>query len=109
MGNEDYIIAFRNVPDLGKELAGLIREVKIQNEVYMLLQQQYFKEKIQENRDLPTIEVLDEAIAPEKPYSPRTVYSSVVGGLFFFFSASLFFVYNNRRFYISKKEVKKVE
>ena len=52
MGNQDYLVAFKDVPEIGRELAQLVREVKVQNEVYMLLQQQYFKERIQENRDL---------------------------------------------------------
>ena len=50
MGNQDYLVAFKNVPEIGRELAQLVREVKVQNEVYMLLQQQYFKERIQENK-----------------------------------------------------------
>lgn len=104
MGNEDYMIAFKDVPDLGRELAGLVREVKIQNEVYILLQQQYFKEKIQENRDISTIEILDEAIVPDRPSSPRKLYSSIVGAVFFFLAVSLFFIFNNRKFYLAKKE-----
>ena len=38
---EDYLIAFNDVPKLSMEFANIIREVKIQNEVYLLLQQQY--------------------------------------------------------------------
>jgi uncharacterized protein involved in exopolysaccharide biosynthesis len=106
MGNEDYMIAFSDVPDLGKELASLVREVKIQNEVYILLQQQYFKERIQENRDLPTIEVLDEAIIPELPSSPRTIYSTFIGSIFFFLSTSLIFVFNDKKIYkLQNKEI----
>ena len=103
MGNEDYMIAFSDVPNLGKELAGLVREVKIQNEVYILLQQQYFKERIQENRDLPTIETLDEAIVPQIPSSPRTIYSTFLGFLLFFLFTSLLFVINDKKFYNVQK------
>lgn len=85
MGNEDYLLTFKDVPDVGRQLASLMREVKIQNELYILLQQQYYKEKIQENRDIPTIEVLDEAIPPLKASAPRTVFSSILGGLFILF------------------------
>jgi uncharacterized protein involved in exopolysaccharide biosynthesis len=73
IGTEDYLIAFEDVPELSKEFADILREVKIQNEIYLLLQQQYYKEKIQENKDLPTIEVLDEAIPPLKASGPRTI------------------------------------
>ena len=70
MGSQDYLVAFKEVPELGKVLTNLLREVKIQNEVYTMLQQQFYKEKIQENKDLPTVEILDEAIPPLSSSSP---------------------------------------
>jgi len=84
MGNQDYLLTFKDVPELGKKLTNLLREVKIQNEVYSMLQQQYYKELIQENKDLPTVQVLDPAIPPLKASSPRTIFSSVMGGVFVF-------------------------
>lgn len=99
MGNEDYIIAFKDLPDLGKELAGLLREVRIQNEVYLLLQQQYYKEKIQENRDISTVEILDEAIPPKRKSSPKVIYSTFVAGLFFFLMISIVFIVRDKKFY----------
>ena len=92
LGTEDYFIAFKDVPLIGKELSVLMREVKIQNEVYLLLQQQFYKEKIQENRDLPTVEILDEAVAPTSKDSPRTIISSVMSGVFIFLLVSFIFV-----------------
>jgi uncharacterized protein involved in exopolysaccharide biosynthesis len=109
MGNQDYLVAFKDVPELGRELASLVREVKIQSEVYMLLQQQYFKERIQENRDLPTIEVLDEAIPPLKAVSPRLVFSTIIGGAFVFLLMSLLFIIQEMKvinFKKNKSEVK---
>lgn len=97
LGSEDYFVAFKDIPELGKELSVLMREVKIQNEVYMLLQQQFYKEKIQENRDLPTIEILDEAIPPNAKASPRTITSSIAGGIFIFLLISLIFVFWDRK------------
>jgi uncharacterized protein involved in exopolysaccharide biosynthesis len=92
MGNQDYLVAFKDIPELGRELASLVREVKIQSEVYMLLQQQYFKERIQENRDLPTIEVLDEAIPPLNASSPKLVFTTIIGSLMAFILISLVFI-----------------
>ena len=97
MGNQDYLMAFKDIPEFGKELAGLFRDVKIQNEVYMLLQQQFYKEKIQENRDLPTVEVLDEAVPPLKKSSPKVVYSTVLGSIFIFLILSLSFIYKQSK------------
>ncbi|MBT8386202.1 MAG: hypothetical protein KJO12_02220, partial [Ignavibacteria bacterium] len=92
IGTEDYLVAFNDVPELGMQLAQLLREVKIQSEVYLLLQQQYYKEKIQENRDLPTIEILDEAIPPLKASGPRVILSTLLSGIFIFLLVSLYFV-----------------
>ncbi len=97
MGSADYLLAFKDVPALGKELTELLREVKIQNEVYQVLQQQYYQELIQEKKDIPTIEVLDEAIPPLKASSPRVVFSTVLGGIFIFLLMSLVLVYKEKK------------
>ncbi len=102
MGSQDYLVAFKDVPELGKELASLLRDVKIQNEVYLLLQQQYYKEKIQENRDIPTIQVLDEAIPPQRKSAPKTVFSTIAGGIFVFLLMSLIVVLSERKTYLYK-------
>jgi tyrosine-protein kinase Etk/Wzc len=97
MGSQDYLVSFKEVPQLGKELASLLREVKIQNEVYLLLQQQYYKEKIQENKDLPTLEILDAAIPPQKPVGPRIIFSTILGGVFVFIFVSMILVYSEQK------------
>ncbi|MGE5811833.1 MAG: hypothetical protein ACM339_10040 [Ignavibacteria bacterium] len=104
LGNQDYLLAFKEVPELGRELASLLREVKIQNEVYLLLQQQYYKEKIQENKDLPTVEILDEAIPPLKASGPRVFFATVTGGIFIFLFMSLIYVIQDRKIYLVRKE-----
>ncbi|MCO6448178.1 MAG: hypothetical protein HND40_07920 [Ignavibacteriota bacterium] len=98
VGNHDYLLAFQDVPEIGRELAVLYREVKIQNEVYMLLQQQYYKEKIQENRDLPTIEVLDEAVPPNKKSAPKIIVSTITGALIIFLLMTIFVIYRKKTY-----------
>ncbi len=105
-GNEDYLMAFKDVPELGKKLANLLREVKIQNEVYLMLQQQYYKEKIQENRDIPTIQVLDPAVPPLQSVSPRVVVSTITGGILVFLIVALEIIYKNRKTFIYRKNEK---
>ena len=104
--SDDYLIAFSDVPELGMQLSKLLRTVKIKNEVYLLLQQQYYKERIQENRDVPTIDILDEAIPPEKQVSPRLVYSTIVSSVFVFFLLSTFIILRDRKITLFKKLVK---
>jgi len=102
--SDDYLVAFSNVPELGMKLSKLLRTVKIKNEVYLLLQQQYYKERIQENRDVPTIDILDEAIPPKKQSSPRLLYNTAVGSIFVLLLISLFFVNKEKKILIFKEE-----
>jgi uncharacterized protein involved in exopolysaccharide biosynthesis len=105
--SDDYIVAFSNVPELGMELAKFLRAVKIKNEVYLLLQQQYYRERIQENRDVPTIDILDEAIPPKKQTSPRIIYSTIVGSIFAFLVVTLFFVIKEKKISIFNTTINK--
>lgn len=97
--NEDILLSFKDTPELGMRLANLTRDVKILNEVYLLLQQQYYKELIQEKKDTPTVEILDAAIVPMRESSPRTVFSSVVAGATIFFLLVLLFVLKEKNIY----------
>ncbi|MFQ5754145.1 MAG: GumC family protein [bacterium] len=68
---KDYFIPFADVPEVGRKLAELMREVKVQETVWQLLNQQYYSAKIQEARDTPTVQVLDKAVPPEKRTKPK--------------------------------------
>ncbi len=103
MGSQDYLVTFKDVPELGKHLANLFREVKIQNEVYSMLQQEYYKELIQEHKDIPTVQILDPAIPPLSASSPRTIFSSVMGGIFVFLVMCFICIVSERKIYLFKK------
>lgn len=103
VGGENYLIAFSDVPELGKQYASLLREVKIQNEVYAFLQQQYYKEKIQENRDISTIEILDPAIPSLRHKSPRVLISLILGSIFIFLTYTLILLISEKKTYFYKK------
>lgn len=100
--NQDFLLNFSLIPQLGRELGELYRELKIQNEVYSFLQQQYYKEKIEENRDLPTVEVLDPAVPPNRPVSPRILFYSFLGGLFAFLFTSAISIFKADKLKIKK-------
>jgi len=59
------------LPDLGLELARLMRTVKIQEQVFALLSAQYEEARITEARDVSTVEVLDTAEPPDRRVWPR--------------------------------------
>jgi len=105
--NEDVLLSFSDAPSLAAKLSSLVRDVKIFNEVYLMLQQQYFKEKIQENKDLPTVEILDAAIPPEKSSSPRIVFSTFLAAVFFFISSLFISAFQTKEmFNYIKKSIK---
>jgi len=68
---KDYFIPFADIPEVGSRLAELLREVKVQETVWQLLNQQFYNAKIQEARDTPTIQVLDGAVSPERRTRPK--------------------------------------
>ena len=70
------------LPETGLELARLLRDVKIQEQVYALLTEQYEEARIDEARDVVTVEVLDPGTPPEHKFRPhRLVMIAVALGL----------------------------
>ena len=59
------------LPNQGLGMARLYREVKVQEQVFTLLMGQYEEAKIEEAKDVATVEVLDRAIPPDRKARPR--------------------------------------
>ena len=51
----------------------LQRELEIQNELFKFLTMEYEEAKIEEAKDIPTVQVLDKAKIPERKSRPRRV------------------------------------
>ena len=90
-GVGDYIMAFKDVPTLARQLANLTREVKLLESLSAYLRQQLEQERINEQRDLPTLQVLDAAIAPDRRSSPSR-FSMLFIGLFSGFLLSIIYI-----------------
>jgi len=60
----------RKLPLLGVEWADLYRRLKIQETVYELMNQQYELARVQEAKEIPTVNVIDAANLPEKKSWP---------------------------------------
>ncbi len=80
---DNFYIPFKELPDLGMRLARLMREAKIQEQVFELLTSQYEMAKIEEAKDMNTIQVLDKAVPPDTRSAPKkkmiVILSTVVG------------------------------
>lgn len=74
-----YLIPFAEMPVLGRRLAELTRELKVQETIWQLLNQQYYQAKIQEARDTPTVQVLDRALPPEFRTQPKRLLLLLIG------------------------------
>jgi uncharacterized protein involved in exopolysaccharide biosynthesis len=77
--DKDYFPAFADVPQISQKLATLVREVKVQETIWELLNQQFYQAKIQEARDTPTVQVLDPAVPPERHSKPKRTLMVLIG------------------------------
>ena len=68
------------VPVLAMELARLMRDVKMQETVFALLNQQFEQAKIAEARDMPTVQLLDKALPAEEKSRPKTGQNMLMAG-----------------------------
>ena len=75
------MINFDSFPELGMENARLIRELTIQNTLLELLLPQYETARLEESKNIPTLQVIDEpkvAINKTKPIRSLIVIASVI-------------------------------
>ena len=84
--------SIRKLPLVGVQWANLYRENKIQETVYELLTQEYELAKMQEAKEIPSVNVLDPPMVPErKSFPPRTVIT-IVGTLSAFMLGCVFVI-----------------
>lgn len=63
--------SIRKLPLLGVQWADLYRQLKVQETVFELLSQRYELARIQEAKEVPTVNVVDPAYVPEKKSFPQ--------------------------------------
>jgi uncharacterized protein involved in exopolysaccharide biosynthesis len=79
-------VPFAQVPELGLELARLMRDLKVQETVYILLTQQLEQAKIAKARDTPSVQALDTAVPADRKSKPKIKLNMAIAGV-----TSLFF------------------
>jgi capsule polysaccharide export protein KpsE/RkpR len=80
----------RKLPLLGVTYYDLYRKTKIQETVYELLTQQYELAKVEEAKEIPSVKILDAAVAPTKKSFPPRRLICVFGTALFFLGACAF-------------------
>jgi capsule polysaccharide export protein KpsE/RkpR len=87
---------FDALPEIEKEFLQLEREIKYYTELLQFLGPQYEQAKIEEARNVPTVQVLDKAVRPERKCKPKRAII-VTGASFislFLISLSIIFYKN---------------
>jgi capsule polysaccharide export protein KpsE/RkpR len=69
--SDELYPSIRRLPLLGVEWADLYRRMKVQETVFELLNQQYELARIQEAKEIPTVNVIDTANVPERKSYPH--------------------------------------
>lgn len=78
-GAGEYVLALKNAPALSRELAGYLREVKVLEQVSAYLREELEQERVSEQRDLPSLQVLNAAQVPMERSSPNRTLFAVIG------------------------------
>ena len=67
------------VPEAALDYARRLREVRYHEALYELMARQYEVARIDEARESPVIQVVDQAVPPEKKSAPRRSYYLIIG------------------------------
>jgi tyrosine-protein kinase Etk/Wzc len=86
-GTGDVLVPTRKVPEVGLEYVRHFRDVKYHEAMFELIAKQYELAKIDEAKEASMIQVLDEAIVPEKKSKPNKRLIVLVSTMLAFFAA----------------------
>ena len=90
----DIVIPFRDVPDLGHRALQLMRDIEIQNAIYKFVRQEFEKSKLEEDKEIAQVIVLDRALPPDSRSRPRRgMMVLLAGGLSLVLSILFAYVY----------------
>ena len=88
---EGTIPPLDELPEKGINYFRLLREVEINSKILEFILPFYEQAKVEEKKDIPTLQVIDNAIPPEKKsYPPRTIFTLVI--TFGVFIITFFFI-----------------
>jgi uncharacterized protein involved in exopolysaccharide biosynthesis len=84
LSGDELYPSIRQLPLLGVQYLNLYRRSKIDEAVYELLSSQYEMAKMEEARDVPSVQILDPAVVPQKKSSPHRLWIMLLGMCSFF-------------------------
>jgi capsule polysaccharide export protein KpsE/RkpR len=84
LGPREMYPSIRKLPLLAVRWADLYRETKIEETVYELLTAQYELAKIQEAKEVPSVQAFDVGVVPERRSGPPRLLIMTIGAIFSF-------------------------
>ena len=73
--NYNVLLAFNDIPDLAMNYTRLIRELEIQNKILEIILPQYEQARLEENKNIPSIQIID---APEISLNKAKPYRKII-------------------------------
>jgi len=86
----DYLLNLKKIPDIYKRYEALVLNINIQKKIYKYLMSEYEQAKIEEAKDLPTIEIIDKAIPAGKRSKPQRAKICILSFFLALILSSLF-------------------
>ena len=71
--SSNILFAFKDMPNIAMQYLRTYREVEIQQSILEIVMPMYEQAKVEEQKSIPTIMVMDKAVSPELKYSPKSV------------------------------------
>ena len=90
--SSNVLFPFKEMPDIAIKYLRVYREVEIQQSILEIVMPMYEQAKVEEQKSIPTIMVIDRAVPPQLKYSPKRS-TIVLGVLFLFIFMLIPFVY----------------
>jgi uncharacterized protein involved in exopolysaccharide biosynthesis len=102
----NLFIPFEKIPEIGIQYIRLMRDFEIQNKILEFIYPMYEQAKIEEQKNIPAVLVLDKAIPPEKKSSPKRVIIVLAAFLLSLFFSISYAVINESYKSLQKDEVR---
>lgn len=110
VNNTKYLLNLEDIPHLVKQYFELELQMEIEKKIYEFLYPQYESAKIEEMKDLPSLEIIDKAIAAGQRTSPRRARLCIISFMLaFIISAGSMIIYELIKLNLtSDEQIKKI-
>ena len=104
----NILFPFNNMPQISIQYLRAFREVEIQQAILEIVLPMYEQAKVEEQKSIPTIMIVDKAVPPQLKYGPKRMFLILLITFPFFFFL-LLFVFRSERILFSKETLNSFE